>query len=130
MRENFRLMSSLAGETRLHPGKRVEKLLRFNQRLHKVPAIREDLSHWNLQLDTKLLEIPARELNSEKIIFGKFGNSPNFITPEKGDWTKPMHNKKCIIAPPLHNWVFMITERDKSLAQVIEYYYTHIHTNY
>lgn len=118
MRENFRLMSSLATETRLHPGKRIEKLLRFNERLNNVPAIRKELSQWNLQLDKKLLEVPGRELGSEKIFFGITPNSPNFVTPDKGDWAKLMHNKRCIIAPPLHNWVFIIMERDKGLAQV------------
>jgi len=114
-------MSSLATETRLHPGKRIEKLLRFNQRLHNVPAIRQELSQWNLELDNKLLEIPGRQLDPERLYFGIIPNSPtpNFVIPDKGDWGKLMHNKKCIIAPPLHNWVFIITERDQAVAKVL-----------
>ncbi|XP_011630854.1 piwi-like protein Siwi [Pogonomyrmex barbatus] len=109
MRENFRLMSSLAAETRLNPGKRIEKLLMFNNRLRETPAIMQELSEWNLQLDNKLLEISGRELPAEKIYF-----SDNVsVTAEEGDWTRTMQNKKCIISPVLRNWVLVVTERDK-----------------
>lgn len=119
MRENYRLMASLATETRLNPGKRIDKLLRFNKRLLEVPSIVKELSEWNLQLDNKLLEVPARELAIEKIYFGAnvCGNA------EKGDWTKCMQNKKCVISPTLHDWVFVISERDKNFAQVLSNLY-------
>lgn len=122
MRENYRLMASLAIETRLHPGKRIEKLLRFNKRLCEVPAIVQDLSHWNLELDRKLLEVDARELPAEKIYFG--GKTPNMTIAiaERGDWTRNMIGKECISAPPLQDWVLMITERDKGLLQVWNLY--------
>jgi len=120
MRENYRLMSSLAVETRLHPGKRIEKLMKFNKRLREVHAIEQELSEWNLQLDNKLLEVPARQLAVEKIFFGADVQT----SADKGDWTKAMQNKKCVIAPRLSNWVFVITERDKNFAQVLlDFYY-------
>jgi len=109
MRENYRLMSSLAVETRLHPGKRIEKLMIFNKRLREVHAIEQELSEWNLQLDNRLLEVPARQLAVEKIFFG----ADMQTNAEKGDWTKTMQNKKCVISP------FVITERDKNFAQVL-----------
>jgi len=68
-----------------------------------------------LQLDNKLLEVPARQLAVEKIFFG----ADMQTSAEKGDWTKTMQNKKCVISPRLSNWVFVITERDKNLAQVL-----------
>lgn len=125
MRENYKLMSSLAAETRLNPGKRIEKLLRFNQRLCQVPAITQDLSHWNLELDRKLLEVDARELPAEKLYFGGKPSLPPMpitATADKGDWTRAMQNKKCVSAAPLHEWVFIITERDKGLVQVSNLY--------
>lgn len=122
MRENYRLMSSLATETRLHPGKRIEKLLSFNDRLCKVPAIMQELSQWNLELDRKLVEIDARELPVEKINFRPKQQQQVYITPERGDWTRSMQNKECVSAPPLHDWILMITERDKGLLQVSNIY--------
>ncbi|KYN01664.1 Protein piwi [Cyphomyrmex costatus] len=113
MRENYKLMSSLAVETRLHPGKRIEKLLKFNKRLCKEPAIAQELSEWNLQLDDKLLQIPARQLLNEKIFFG----GDVFTNIEHGDWTQAMINKKCVISPRLMEWVFVISERDRGCAE-------------
>ncbi|KAG5317323.1 AUB protein, partial [Pseudoatta argentina] len=113
MRENYRLMSSLAVETRLQPGKRIEKLLRFNKRLCEERAIVQELSEWNLQLDNKLLQVPARQLLNEKIYFGGDVSA----NAEQGDWTRAMMNKKCVISPRLKEWIFMISERDRSLEQ-------------
>lgn len=112
-------MSSLAMETRLNPGKRIDKLLRFNRRLLEVPSIMKELSEWNLQLDNKLLEVPARELGVEKIYFG----ANVCANADNGDWTAAMKNKKCVISPTLHDWVFVISERDKNCAQVLSNLY-------
>ncbi|XP_071559445.1 piwi-like protein Siwi isoform X2 [Temnothorax nylanderi] len=113
MRENFKLMKGLAEETRIDPGKRINRLLRFNRRLHEVPAIRQELAQWNLQLDNRLLDIPARELAAERLFFGN-----NIVAnADKGDWTRTMQNKKCVIAPALHNWVFVVTQRDEKIAK-------------
>ncbi|XP_025996030.2 piwi-like protein Siwi isoform X2 [Solenopsis invicta] len=114
MRENFKLMSSLAAETRLNPTRRIEKLMSFNNRLQNQPAIVQELAEWNLQLDNKLLEIPARELKREKLFFGYNIT----VNATNGDWTREMQTMKCIISPSLNDWVFMISERDKGLTEV------------
>lgn len=115
MRENYKLMASLANETRLQTGKRMEKLLSFNRRLNGEPPIKKELSEWNLQLDNKLFDVPARQLPPETIYFGK----NMFVAPERGDWTQSMKNKSCVISPKLTDWVFIITERDKHLKEVL-----------
>lgn len=115
MRDNFRLMSTLATETRLQPGRRMEKLLNFNRRLCGVPAIMQEFSNWDLQLDNRLLEVDGRELGAENLYFG---GPQQVVRPERGDWTKSLHNKACVTAPALRNWIFFITERDKSQSTV------------
>lgn len=115
MRENFRLMASLAQKTRLKPDMRIKMLLNFNQRLHNERAVKQEFSEWNLQLDNRLLDIPARQLEAEKIYFG--GQTNMCAVSDDGDWTKIMINKTCVISPILKEWVFLISERDKHLAE-------------
>ncbi|KAL0113296.1 hypothetical protein PUN28_012449 [Cardiocondyla obscurior] len=116
MRENHRLMAGVAVETRLSAARRIEKLMNFNRSICRSPAIQQDLNHWDLQLDDRLLEVDGRQLPNETIWVARNRNQEG-INPERGDWTKLMHNKECIFAPPLNNWTLIITDRDRSSAQ-------------
>ncbi|XP_050457731.1 piwi-like protein Siwi [Cataglyphis hispanica] len=111
MRENYRLMASVATHTRLSPRARIGKLMNFNQRLHRTDKIVKELSEWNLQLDNKLLDIPARVLPNEQLRFG--GNS--YLTTSKGDWSKEMQTKSCLVSKQLRDWIIIIADRDKSV---------------
>ncbi|KMQ97723.1 protein piwi [Lasius niger] len=113
MRENFRLMSSLATYTRLNPKSRIDKLINFNNRLRNKPNIVKEFTEWNLQLDNKLLEVPGRLLGPEQLRFG--GDA--YIQCLKGDWSREMQKKKCLIAQPLRDWILIITERDRHALQ-------------
>lgn len=115
MRENFRLMACVATYTRLDPQKRIEKLLSFNRRLQNTPNIATEFTEWNLQLDNKLLDVPGRLLNSEVLTFG---NNATIIA-NKGDWSRDMQNKHCLVSQPLKDWVLIVTERDKGAVQVL-----------
>lgn len=119
MRENFRLMSSLATYTRLNPKSRIDKLINFNNRLRNKPNIVKEFTEWNLQLDNKLLEVPGRVLGPEQLRFG--GDA--YIQCLKGDWSKEMQKKKCLIAQPLRDWILIITERDRHALQVLSNFY-------
>ncbi|XP_067213491.1 piwi-like protein Siwi isoform X1 [Linepithema humile] len=113
MRENYKLMSCVATYTRLNPQNRIQKLLSFNKRLQSTPNVVTEFTEWNLQLDNKLLDIPGRLLNNEVLTFG--GNAT--ITPNKGDWSREMQNKRCLVSKPLKDWILIVTERDKSMIQ-------------
>lgn len=109
MRDNYKLMSSLATHTRLNPSSRIEKLMSFNKRLLNTPKIVQELFEWNLELDKKLLNVPARVLAPEQLRFG----GEVYIKSLNGDWTKEMQNKRCLVAQQLRTWVLIITERDQ-----------------
>lgn len=127
MRENYRLMSSLATHTRLNPNSRIEKLMHFNQRLLNTNNIVQELSEWNLQLDNKLLDIPARVLASEQLRFG----GDVYITNVKGDWSREMQNKKILVPKQLQDWILIVTERDHEAVKVILYICNiHLHSHY
>lgn len=115
MRDNYKLMSSLATHTRLNPSSRIEKLMSFNKRLLNTPKIVQELFEWNLELDKKLLNVPARVLAPEQLRFG----GEVYIKSLNGDWTKEMQNKRCLVAQQLRTWVLIITERDQHALKVI-----------
>lgn len=110
MRENYKLMSAVAKYTRLGPKERVDRLLNFNNRLINQPKIIKEFSEWNLQLDNKLLDVPARILPPEKLYFG--GEAA--ITCDRGDWSIPMQKKSCLINKELVKWDLLVMERDKA----------------
>lgn len=115
MRDNFSLMKSLATHTRVDPDSRIAKLMKFSERLHKEPNVMKILSEWNMSLENNLVEFNARVLGSERIIFGR-----NIAcTPEKGEWSKEMQNKKCLVAKDLTHWVLIAMEHDSRSVQVL-----------
>lgn len=67
MRENFHLMRALATHTRVSPESRIEKLIRFNDRLRQEARVTDELKDWNMRLERNLLEVPARILPPETL---------------------------------------------------------------
>ncbi|CAL1675441.1 unnamed protein product [Lasius platythorax] len=108
MRENFHLMRALATHTRVSPAARVEKLMRFNDRLRQETKVIDELKDWNMKLDRSLVEVPARILSSEKLVFGN--NSK--ISCYEGDWTRPMQKARLFQSNHLRNWVLIGNQRD------------------
>jgi aubergine len=70
MRANFKLMQSISAFTRLSPTDRAASLYRFNNRLRETPEAISVLKQWNVKLGSELVEVAARELPPERIIFG------------------------------------------------------------
>jgi aubergine-like protein len=84
MRNDFNLMKAISAFTRLNPEKRVDSLHRFNKRIKKTPAAVEALQQWNVELNSELINVDARQLAKECIIFGNEKvEEPN----HKAEWT-------------------------------------------
>ena len=83
MRNDFQLTRQLSEHTRLNPEKRVKALQKFNKRIQSTPESVKVLNEWNMEMETKLLTVPARELPSEPIVFGDGQELP---TTAKGEW--------------------------------------------
>lgn len=113
MRENFHLMKALSVHTCISPGSRIDKLLRFNSRLRQEPKVLQELKDWNMTLDSQLLQVPARILFSEHLIFAN-----NRIESWKGDWTKNMQRARLLQPKELRNWVIIGNQRDVSNIDV------------
>lgn len=108
MRSNFRLMSALAQHTRVNPANRIQKLMKFNERLHRTPQVVEELTKWNLQLDRRLVDIPARILPPEKIIFA---NNQNADAGDKANWTNSFRNQSLFRSAHLQDWALVVPQR-------------------
>lgn len=115
MRENFHLMRALAEHTRISPKLRISKLMTFNRRLRSEDAISKELKEWNLQLDDKLVNIPARCIPPEKIVLGNKRTAPAGPT---ADWTRELHNKALFNPARLANWVIIHMDRMRSDVEV------------
>lgn len=71
MRKDFRLMQATAAHTRVGPAGRIERLLAFNKRLHQTPGSIACFNDWLLNLNTNLVDVPARQLPAEIIMLGE-----------------------------------------------------------
>ncbi|XP_014605290.1 PREDICTED: protein aubergine-like isoform X2 [Polistes canadensis] len=105
MRSNFNLMKSLSTHTRVSPEARIKKLLNFNRRLCSEPNIISELKNWNLKLENKLIEVPARVLPYENIVYGSRTKS----TTSEANWTKDLRNNRFVSCTSLDNWVVIQT---------------------
>lgn len=114
MRENFHLMKALATHTRVSPVSRIDKLMRFNERLRQETKVLEELKDWNMKLDRNLLEVPARILPCEKLVFA----NNNMITCMGGDWTRQMQKARLVHSVHLRNWVLIGNYRDQETIRV------------
>ncbi|XP_015190096.1 PREDICTED: protein aubergine isoform X2 [Polistes dominula] len=106
MRSNFNLMQTLSAHTRVSPEARIKKLLHFNRRLCSEPNVISELKNWNLKLESKLIDVPARVLPAENICFGTRSKS----TTLEANWTKELRFNKLVTCTPLDNWVLIQTE--------------------
>lgn len=100
MRNNFRLMRTVAEYTRIGPAQRVRRLTDFNRRLHSTPDSINVLNQWNMQLDRELVTLNARELEPEEIVFGPNASRGTI----EADWTRAMRNNKLHTVVQLDNW--------------------------
>ncbi|XP_070067653.1 protein aubergine isoform X2 [Drosophila takahashii] len=109
MRANFRLMKAMSEHTRLTPDRRIERLRVFNQRLKSAKESMETLKSWNVELDSALVEIPARVLPPEKIVFG---NNKRFLCDARADWTNEFRNSSMYSHVDIKRWYVITPARN------------------
>lgn len=64
-------MQETARHTRVGPAGRIERLLKFNNRLLKTPDSVSCFQDWRLQLSNSLVDVDSRVLPVEKIMLGE-----------------------------------------------------------
>lgn len=64
-------MREMAQYTRVPPAGRIDRLLKFNERLRTSADSNRHLIEWDLALDPQLVKIPARILPYPDVVFGE-----------------------------------------------------------
>ncbi|XP_052851566.1 protein aubergine [Drosophila gunungcola] len=116
MRANFRLMKAMSEHTRLTPDRRIERLGVFNQRLKSAKESVETLKSWHIEIDSALVEIPARVLPPEKIVFGL---NKRYLCDSRADWTNEFRNSSMFSHVDIKRW-FVITP-NRNLRETQEF---------
>nr|WOZ50368.1 piwi [Sogatella furcifera] len=102
MRNNFNLMRAMADRTRMDSRTRQDRLMVFQQRFTKTQKNVEELKNWNLSLSKNLVNMQARILPPEKIIFG----NNKIVNLDRGpDWTNSFRNTALLATRDIDNWV-------------------------
>ncbi|KAK7794255.1 hypothetical protein R5R35_014662 [Gryllus longicercus] len=113
MRNNFQLMRALAEHTRVGPRSRVDKLLKFGQRLTQEKAIAEDFREWNMRFSQRLLEFDARVMQNEPIIQS---SSEKYNPSALVDWTRDLRSRPMLVMPDFNVWAVIVPGKMKSSA--------------
>lgn len=117
MRTNFQLMKSLANHTKLGPDLRIQKLLAFNKRLQSTPVCVQELTDWNMKLDSKLIEFTGRLLPPEVICMNADGRT-KFPAGETFDgWTRDMRSKTMLSVGQVTSWAVITPAKLAQTAQ-------------
>lgn len=99
-RQNFQLMQKMATHTKMEPNTRINRLMKFRDRLEgeKVKTVFNDFL---MELAPTLVQFDGRELKPEKILFG---NDRSITTTSKGNWTSDLQRNKFYMAAIPKNW--------------------------
>uniref|UniRef100_A0A182LZC8 Uncharacterized protein n=1 Tax=Anopheles culicifacies TaxID=139723 RepID=A0A182LZC8_9DIPT len=111
MRRDFQLMRAIADHTRLGADKRIQRLERFNERLQGA-ASRQVFQFWKTELDRRLVELPARTLRPEAIMFNLSGSTEGKPAGPEADWSQLLHRNQMFKSIPLQRW-YVVCERGK-----------------
>lgn len=114
MRENFHLMKALAVHTCISPESRIDKLMRFNNRLRQESKVLQEFKDWNMTLERNLLEVPGRVLPQERLIFARNIR----INSGRGEWSRDMQRAHLFVCKNLKNWVMIGNQRDSHVIEV------------
>ena len=113
IRSDNRAMRDIASHTRIRPEVRYQKLLKFLSNMENNPAAKNIFSEWNVRLDTKPLELNARYLTGETLMFG---NNRRVNVPENVSWSREATGTQLYQCSDIKDWVVIYNKRDENSA--------------
>lgn len=108
MKSDNRQMRLLAGETRIQPRGRIQKLMNFNERLQNEQSAGV-LQEFNFKLNKKLVQVNGRRLEPEKILFGDSSVSAT----QDADWKGAIKNNIPHCAMDISKWCIIFPSKFK-----------------
>ncbi|KAI3378195.1 hypothetical protein SNEBB_004664 [Seison nebaliae] len=113
LRSDRRCMKDLAGHLQLRPEQRQQALLSFARNVNTTPEAKKMLSDWNMKIGTNLLDLNARILPHENVIFGN--NKRQLINNERNDWVRMEGAAHTVVQK--NRWIILYTRRDETAAK-------------
>lgn len=107
-KNNFQLMKALGDHTRVDPHRRIEKLIKFSQRLSEKKEILEELKQWDLQLANNLIEFSGRILPVERMCGGQ---DKSYSAGQQVDWTRELRSNPMLVEGACQSWVALTPNR-------------------
>ncbi|ODM90222.1 Piwi-like protein 1 [Orchesella cincta] len=110
LRANFRLMRDLASCLHMDATNRVRTMQRFMDNVHTSPEVQNELRTWGATFQRTPVQVKARQITHEKIIFG---NQVQIPLDDRVDWTLSFRNQK-MMQPfaSLQNWAIIVPNRE------------------
>ena len=120
-RADFNVMRDLSSHSRVGPADRLHRYNSFLKKINTNPVVSNNFSKWDLEIDDKVLEIPARQLQKIDILMSDGGQPMKqkkmSLRYDQGvcDWSQGMREKSPLNKVPLNQWilVFPVYHRSK-----------------
>ncbi|XP_055607759.1 protein aubergine-like [Uranotaenia lowii] len=116
MRKNFNLMKAMSDHTRLAPDRRIERLEVFNRRLQQCPESAEVFKFWKTELDRRLVEVPARVLRPETIMFHPQQVNCAVSAGDMAEWQMAFRKNPMYLSIALTNWCVIVPANAEKLV--------------
>lgn len=104
----------MSEHTRLQPDRRIERLRTFNQRLKSARESMDLMRSWQIELDSALVEIPARVLPPQNILLG---NGKRYLCDARADWSNEFRNGPMFSHVDIKRWYVITPRRNLREAQ-------------
>ncbi|KAJ8942363.1 hypothetical protein NQ318_000343 [Aromia moschata] len=102
MRSDFRVMKDVAQYTRVTPNQRMAALRAYLQNVNKSEKAQQILQEWGLKIATASIDIPARQLENEVVIFG---GGQTYQTNNNADWNRAVGENRVTGPVDMLNWM-------------------------
>ncbi|XP_032708667.1 piwi-like protein 4 isoform X2 [Lontra canadensis] len=109
---DFQLMKDVAGEMRLSPMGRQQRLARLADDIQRNKDARFELESWGLHFGCQM-SLTGRVLPSEKILMQDHVCQPG----SAAEWSKDMRNCKILSARSLNKWLIICSNRDEKVTE-------------
>ena len=106
-------MKDVGQHTRLTPDQRENFLQKFLRNVNEKEEIRSILSGWGYKLDTCSIQLEARLMPREELLFG--GGQKELVNPQ-ADWTRSATTKRCLNPVQVDRWIYVYPKKDEKAA--------------
>lgn len=86
IRSNYKIMRELSTVTKTSPSFRRQEIQKFIKEIQSKSITRDILAEWGLQLNEDVVQLRARRLDPEEIVFGR-NNTVRLTHDRPSDWS-------------------------------------------